>query len=185
MVKSSHLSLLLLSTPAYFLMSTVGVLLIVYFAKDDRIDAIPQRQQSYSCQIKRIIDGDSVMADCQALSSQTLEVRLLYIDAPELTQPYWGKRSREALSLLLSSSKVSIQFAGRDYYHRYLGEIYGDNNNINLAMVGAGMAMVYSRYHPPQVFIDARQNAKKAKRGIWQTRGLHQDPQRFRRLSHE
>ncbi len=143
-------------------------------------------QDLYSCKVYRVIDGDSILSYCNDLSDKKLSVRLLHIDAPELTQIPWGVQSKVALKNLLKqyNNKVEILFSGKDVYNRYLGELFiGNKLSVNRIMVQQGQATVYPRYYPPKNYLSAMRKAKKQRLGIWQTDGLQQNPQRYRRLA--
>lgn len=177
---------ILFSYGFYLVVSSLIVLGIYFYRQPSPTLPIPQRQ-SYTCKIVKVTDGDSVTAICQQLSSQLLSLRLQYIDAPEFSQFPWGKASQDTLTQLLAANdyQVKIQFDGKDVYQRYLAELYIniDAKAINQIMVERGMARVYARYDPPKTYLTAMQAAKKQRRGIWQEKGLHQDPQRYRRLA--
>ncbi|MGY0398844.1 MAG: thermonuclease family protein [Ostreibacterium sp.] len=142
----------------------------------------------YQCSVIKVTDGDSVKIQCPQLNttniSPILSTRLINIDAPELSQLPWGRQAREQLSVLLSDQPITVYFKGRDIYHRYLVQFESHHIDINLAMVKRGYARVYKLYHPPVQYSNAMQVAKRNKLGIWLESGLHQDPQRWRRLSH-
>ncbi len=177
----------LVSYTTYVVISSLIVISIFLYQKKTYhiTQPIPITQDLYSCEVYRIIDGDSILSHCNGLSDKKLSVRLLYIDAPELTQIPWGVQSKVALENLLKqyNNKVNILFSGKDVYNRYLAELFiGNKLSVNQLMVRQGKAIVYPRYHPPENYLSAMQKAKQQRIGIWQTEGLHQNPQRYRRL---
>lgn len=169
----------------YVFVATMLVLLISIYrqANDKHFDAVTPSAHYYHCRIQSVIDGDSVTAVCPALTNILLSVRLLDIDAPEIKQHPWGQQSRKALQTLLSQTPISIQFDGTDSYSRHLGRLRSAKTaDVNLALVSQGMAVVYSRYQPPPAYLKAMEVAKEQHKGIWQSQGLQQNPQRYRRL---
>lgn len=132
----------------------------------------------YHCHLLQVIDGDSIQARC---NGKTLQIRLQDIDAPEMGQGDWGNQAKQQLAQQLSPT-LQIAFDGMDTFQRYLGRVYQNGEDINLAMLTSGFARVYSRYQPPADYRKAMQAAKSAQRGIWANPGLQQNPQRWRRL---
>ncbi len=176
----------LFSYTTYLLVSFLIVISIFLYKKDSQLTySAPNIGLSYDCFVNRVIDGDSVVANCDALSKQNLSIRLLHIDTPELSQYPWGDNSRLFLNDLLRKNdrKITVVFNGRDIYNRYLAEIFIGNKSINLILAEKGLARVYENYNPPVQYVQAMAKAKQQKLGIWQERGLQQDPQRYRRLS--
>ncbi len=176
----------LASYTTYVVVTSVIVISIFLYQKEtsSATQQISLSQYLYSCNISRIIDGDSVIALCSELSDKPLSVRLLYIDAPELSQIPWGEQSKATLNNLVkqNNQKVNIIFIGKDVYNRYLGELFIGKKSVNQLMVEKGRATVYPRYNPPQNYLSAMQQAKSQQLGIWKTDGLQQNPQRYRRL---
>ena len=90
-----------------------------------------------------ISDGDTVtLLDA---NKRQYKVRLTGIDAPEKNIPF-GQRSKEHLSDLVFSKEVQVETKKLDRYGRTLGKILLDRQDINLAMVNAGMAWHYKKY---------------------------------------
>lgn len=178
----------LLSRSAYLLFSSLLVAGITWWRSTPQRPALPAPDDGV-CEVLQIIDGDSLTVNCQGQkghNGQTHELRLMHIDAPELTQPRWGDKAKQALQAL-AVSQVTVHFHGKDIYQRDLAVIFPPTQGaeaINLTLVKQGVARVYSRYQPPAEYLTAMKTAKRHGVGIWQYSGLHQDPQRFRRLAH-
>lgn len=135
------------------------------------------------CQSEKVIDGDSVLMHCSGVE-KLLNIRIQQIDAPEMSQAAWGEKSRQALERLLTQPPITISLTGKDIYARDLAWIYNQHGDVAEQMLLQGMARVYSQYRPPEGYRAAMRQAKKAKRGIWSIKGLHQDPKRYRRLAY-
>ena len=104
----------------------------------------------YSCQILRVIDGDTVEANidlgfnCWYRSA----VRLKGIQAPELTGSSHkeGIASKEYLGKLVLREPIEIRTELRkdkDKYGRVLGMLYAGGVDVNAAMLDAGHAVEY------------------------------------------
>ncbi|MBU7019146.1 MAG: thermonuclease family protein [Theionarchaea archaeon] len=112
-----------------------------------------------------VIDGDTFKLE----NGET--VRLIGIDAPELSQP-GGKESREYLTQLILNKGVTLEkgYQDRDKYNRLLRFVYLGNTCINEEMIKQGYAE--ARYLPSndplrEYYIQLEIEAETAKAGLW------------------
>ena len=134
-----------------------------------------------SCQVTRIVDGDSI--ECDPVG----RVRLLGIDAPELAQPPFGARSLEALERMMPEGGhvwLENDVELRDRYGRALRYVWVGDDMVNQAMVREGYAVLLT--YPPNVrHVEALENAQHAARaegsGLWAGGGFECMPLDFRR----
>ena len=110
-----------------------------------------------------IIDGDTFRL------SNGEKVRLIGIDAPELSQP-GGEESREYLRRLILNKGVILEkgYEDRDKYGRLLRFVYIDDTCINEEMIRQGYAE--ARYITDQFreyYIQLEIEAETAKAGLW------------------
>ena len=111
-----------------------------------------------------IIDGDTF----RLTNGDT--VRLIGIDAPELSQP-GGEVSREYLAHLLLGNPITLEKGSedRDNYHRLLRFVYIGNLCINEEMIRQGYAE--ARYLPESpirdYYVQLEIQAETAKAGLW------------------
>lgn len=113
--------------------------------------------------VVRVIDGDTVVV---LVDRQQVHVRLSQIDAPEHNQP-WGNRSKQQLAALVARREVVVEDDGRDRYGRTIGEIFVDGQDINRAMVAAGMAWAYRQYLHDASLLGIERTARTEHRGLW------------------
>lgn len=122
----------------------------------------------------RVYDGDTITAE---MSGFKVRVRLVGIDAPETSkkrgeegQPY-SQKAKEHLAGLILNKMVTIISYDLDRYNRVLGEIFQDGKNINLEMVKAGLAEVYTgkpaKGLDMEPYRQAEAEAKKARLEMW------------------
>lgn len=117
-----------------------------------------------------VTDGDTVTVLDDQLTQH--KIRLTGIDAPEKAQAF-GQRSKEALSSLVFSRRVTVEFEKQDRYGRTVGKVVVDGLDANLAMVSAGMAWHYKKYQAEQSpadrlsYAEAEQEAREVRRGLW------------------
>ena len=123
--------------------------------------------------IARVIDGDTV--ECGGGE----RIRLLLIDAPELSQGPFGLRSRHALERLLppgTPAAVELDVQRRDRYGRVLAHLYAPGGlRVTEEMVRQGYAVV--AVYPPNVrYVDRFRRAAAAARrdglGLWSESGF-------------
>jgi micrococcal nuclease len=111
-----------------------------------------------------IIDGDTFR-----LANGDM-VRLIGIDAPELSQP-GGALSREYLAHLILGKPITLERGteDRDKYHRLLRFVYTDDLCINEEMIRQGYAE--ARYLPENpirdYYLHLEIQAEAAKAGLW------------------
>ncbi len=115
--------------------------------------------------VAEVLDGDSFVIE------NGEEVRLIGIDAPELSQPY-AEESKNFLAGLISGKEIKLERdkTNTDRYGRLLRYVYLDDMFVNLEMVRLGYANIYS--YPPDIeheaeIIEAEREAKEAERGFW------------------
>ncbi|MBL7664463.1 MAG: thermonuclease family protein [Bacteriovoracaceae bacterium] len=145
-------------------------------------------EQKAHFKVLKVLDGDSVILQN---AQGKLKARLLYIDAPELTQRDLkgevavGINARAYLEHLIGGREVKVLVKGRDIYRRGLVRIWAQDNDINLAMVAAGHAIIYpsSRFEWMSEkirYLRAFHLSRLQKLGMWKTSGL-MNPYHYRR----
>jgi micrococcal nuclease len=115
-------------------------------------------------EVVTVHDGDTVTV---LQGREQVRVRLACIDAPEHGQAF-GSRAREKLSDLVMRKHVTLTVIDRDDYGRTVARLYLGGDDVNLAMVRAGLAWHY-RYHCPddRTLADAEVEARRERRGLW------------------
>ena len=122
---------------------------------------IAKTERTIDCKVVGISDGDTLTC----LQNRTeLKVRLLYIDAPESSQPF-GNKAKQALSNLAFKKQVTLQSTGYDKYGRVLAVVYDHNTNVNLKLVEQGMAWAYRQTQP--IYEQTQEQARSRKIGLW------------------
>lgn len=125
-----------------------------------------------------VIDGDTLEVSGE-------RVRLEGVDAPEMAQTchredraLWacGREAQEALARMTRGHVVMCDRTGTDKYRRTLAVCYADGENLNAALIKAGLARAFIKYSG--AFIAEEHAAQAAKLGIWQ--GEHLAPWEFR-----
>lgn len=129
----------------------------------------------------KVIDGDTIKAD-------KLNLRMLYIDAPESKQKcktvegkVWdcGKESTEYLKKLIGTGKdVVCKISGKDRYKRNLAHCFLGELDIHKEMVRNGYAIAYVKYGSP--YVAEQKEAMSKLKGIWS--GTFIEPELYRKL---
>ena len=141
----------------------------------------------------KVSDGDTI----HVMSGGTkVKVRLYGIDAPETEksnkktgkvskpgQPY-GDEAWHALESKVLRKQVRLEVMDVDRYGRTVSVVRLGERNVNREMVADGWAWAYRQYldrpHASE-YIDAEEQARKARKGLWQ-QSNPQPPWEFRKL---
>ncbi|MEW6571598.1 MAG: thermonuclease family protein [Nitrospirota bacterium] len=169
------------------ILSAVFIILVSLFYILRNEFSLPFQQGSESLFfVTEINDGDTISV---IMNKKREKVRLIGIDAPEIGQKPWGRRSKKFLKDLVSSSgwkvRVELDIQPRDKYGRMLAYVWTkDGRLVNLLMLKNGYAMLFTV--PPNVkyvseFREAQREAREKKRGIWSKNGLRERPRDYRR----
>jgi micrococcal nuclease len=134
-----------------------------------------------ACTVTRITDGDTVACE------DGRRIRLLLIDAPEMSQGPFGveaKRALEAIMPVGSVARVELDVEMMDRYQRTLAYLYdGAGRMINEEMARLGYALMLT--YPPNVLHVERigaavEQARESRRGLWSGSAFDCTPQDHR-----
>ena len=119
--------------------------------------------------VRRISDGDGL--EIQFFFRGTRRVRLAYVDAPELNQP-WGAEARDALSGLVGGvgGRVEVKAVDRDRHGRLIAEVRAGSVDVNATLVEEGHAWAYRKYIPDTLrsrYVEAETLAEQSWKGLW------------------
>lgn len=94
--------------------------------------------------VVHIVDGDTLDVDIDLgfTCRSKQRFRLSGIDTPERGQPGWSE-AREFLKARTLGKRAVINVTKTDKYGRYLAELFVDGENINDALLAAGLAKPY------------------------------------------
>jgi endonuclease YncB( thermonuclease family) len=109
-------------------------------------------------------DGDTVTL--LIAGNQQVKVRLAQIDAPESDQAF-GQRSKQSLSNMVFNKTVKVEKETIDKYGRTVGTIFVDGLDANSEQVKRGMAWAYRKYLHDQSLVQAEEEARQSKVGLW------------------
>ena len=123
----------------------------------------------YNGVVSSISDGDTIQAN---FGGRKTTIRLACIDAPEKKQSGEKESTDKLKQLLPIGQNIKLRLVNRDRYKRLIGEIYLNNQSINLQMVAEGQAVVYRQYlsgclDSKDNFLNAESKAKNQKLGFW------------------
>lgn len=142
----------------------------------------PPARWGRACLVRTVIDGDSIRC------ADGREVRLLSIDAPELSQSPWGERARNALLLLAPPGtrlEVEHDVELRDEYGRDLAYVWLPGRRmVNEMLVERGYALSFvvppNRRHTVRIR-RAERAARATGSGLWKGWGFACSPAEYRR----
>ena len=135
-------------------------------------------------QILDVGTGNATAKDGDSLALNGTDVRLHGIDAPEFNQScgspqgdyLCGRVAAKALRNLLRGRTINCRSIETDRYGRAVSICQDGGLEINREMVRLGWAVAYIRHSVG--YVRAQQEAKAAKRGIWQ--GRFEMPENYR-----
>jgi micrococcal nuclease len=138
-----------------------------------------------TCKVARIIDGDTF--EC-SLRGKRESIRLLGIDAPEMSQRPFGERAKSALARLMpvrGAVVLDLDVRERDRYGRVLAYVWNDSASmVNEELLREGFALVDIQ-SPNVKYAEelraAAQSARERNAGLWATTGFECSPSDFRR----
>lgn len=134
------------------------------------------------CLVVAITDGDTLKARCgEPGSHKRISVRISAIDAPEKSQPF-GQVSRQHLAALCFQQWATITPRTTDRYHRTVGDVTCQGQDVATEQVHAGMAWFYVKYGKGYEHLRrAEGDARVTKRGLWAQKAVA--PWEWRRTS--
>jgi micrococcal nuclease len=127
---------------------------------------------TFACNVARIVDGDTV--ECTPAG----RIRLIAIDAPELSQAPFGAEAAATLAaFILQGSDVLLEqdVEAHDKYGRLPAYVWRGVTLVNWRMIREGEAVLLT--YPPNVqyvesFTDAQRRAREENRGLWAAGGF-------------
>lgn len=141
--------------------------------------------------VTEVNDGDTVSLKLKSVIGIPLQVervRLIGIDAPELNQEPWGRKSKRHLKKLISEAgwmvHLELDVQERDKHGRLLGYLWTKQGYLlNERMIEDGFAVLFTL--PPNIkyaerLTGAQDKARAAARGIWGKGGLRKSPHQWR-----
>jgi len=96
-----------------------------------------QTLSEFTGKVIGVTDGDTV--DVLTADMASIRIRLNGIDCPERGQPF-GKNAKQFLSDSIGGKNVRVVDHGQDKYDRTIGDIYADDELVNLSLVEVGLA---------------------------------------------
>ncbi len=118
---------------------------------------------AYEAKVVGVTDGDTIKV---LKDNRTVKIRLHGLDCPEKKQAF-GTKAKQYTSEMVYGKTVEVNATDKDRYGRTVAWVYVDGQNLNLALVKAGLAWHYKRYSSDQALAEAEVEARKGKVGLW------------------
>ena len=125
-----------------------------------------------SCQLLRVIDGDTIRVNC---NNEVYSIRLLRINTPERGRRGFEDATR-ALKDILGHDDLTVRFETptrpeKDRFGRTLGYVFvGDTKNASIEIVRRGWSTYWTKYGYGKyrtAFESAEQEARMKHSGLW------------------
>jgi endonuclease YncB( thermonuclease family) len=120
-------------------------------------------RESFDASVVAVHDGDTISVRA---GRRTIRVRLSGVDCPEARQPF-AARAKRFTSDRVFGRTVRVEGHGLDTYDRLLARIVVDGEDLNEALVRAGLAWHYPFGTPDPRLEDAERAARAARTGLW------------------
>ncbi len=141
--------------------------------------SLPAAAEVFPGRVVGVTDGDTLIVLTQDYEQRI--VRLAEIDAPEKAQDY-GERSKQSLAALCFKKPARVVVIDTDRYGRSVGRVTCAGVDANRVQVETGMAWAYRRYVQDPAIIEAENQARTARRGLWAA-GAPTPPWEWRRAA--
>ena len=112
----------------------------------------------------KILDGDTF--DLLLPDKTVRRIRLYGIDCPERKQPYY-QAAKDFLGHALQSANILVTIRDKDRYGRTVGVVLANHQNINEALLRAGLGWHYRRYDRNLDWSDLEKEARRKHAGLW------------------
>ncbi|MFT3679787.1 MAG: thermonuclease family protein [Ferruginibacter sp.] len=140
------------------------LLLLLLSFKEGQQGKLPAKFQGKVTAVK---DGDTIEV---LYEKSTVMIRLAHIDCPEVKkhQPF-GQAAKKFTSGICFGQMVTVENEGKfDRYKRLIAVIINNNNeNVNKALVKAGLAWHFLKYSTDNSYDELEAVARKNKIGLW------------------
>jgi micrococcal nuclease len=161
-------------------------LILILFLLSLAIDPASAAQKPSKALVHQVHDGDTVTLRLKGMKYRT---RLIGIDAPEMGQDPWGRRSKQHLIKIMRQTAwtvfVETDVERKDKHGRLLAYLWTKKKSlINEKMLSDGYAVLLTitpNVKYVEKFTRAEQSAQVARKGIWGTNGLDESPDEYKR----
>lgn len=126
--------------------------------------------------VSHVTDGDTIWV--RPVAGPPVQVRLLGIDAPEICQPF-GTQARDALAARLLLRPVQVATRARDIYHRSVGRVSLQGQDVGAWLVAGGFAWSTRYRNRAGTYAMQEAQARRERRGLWASAAL--EPRLFRK----
>jgi micrococcal nuclease len=126
--------------------------------------------------VNHVTDGDTLWL--RPAVGAPVQVRIQGLDAPEICQPF-GPQARDALAARVLHRSVRVATRARDRYHRTVGNVSLDGQDVGAWLVAGGFAWStrYRGRSGPYALEEAQ--ARQGRVGLWAANAV--EPKVFRK----
>jgi endonuclease YncB( thermonuclease family) len=111
----------------------------------------------------KVTQGDSIKV---YVNKKILNIRLAYIDCPELQQPF-GPEALKFTSDLILKKKVQVQIESYSETGQLIGRVQINGEDISMTLVQAGLAWYFKEHGKERYLLKAQRKAKRNNVGLW------------------
>lgn len=138
----------------------------------------------FPVRVVKVLDGDTFhgtrppgvsLNGAKVVRDTLVAVRLWGVDAPEKRQP-WGDEARAALASMIEGRTVQVAMVDVDAYHRVVGRVRCNGQDVNEALVLQGHAWMFRRYTDSPELDALETMARRKRKGLWATDSTERVP---------
>ena len=126
--------------------------------------------------VNHVTDGDTLWV--RPASGPPVQVRIQGLDAPEICQAF-GRQARDALAARVLHRRVRVATRARDIYHRSVGNVTLDGQDVGAWLVAGGYAWSSHYRGRNGPYAQEEAHARQARLGLWAAPAV--EPRSFRR----
>jgi endonuclease YncB( thermonuclease family) len=138
----------------------------------------PVHAATYRAVVTHVTDGDTIWVRPVG-ESETIEIRLLHLDAPEGCQPF-GPQAKKALAARILRQPVLVRTDGIDDYQRALARVSHKGKDVGAWLVRDGHAWASRFRGKASPYERLELLARQERRGLWAGADAT-EPRNFRR----
>lgn len=122
----------------------------------------PEHRHELTGTVVKVLDGDSFWLDH---GDAVTKIRLRFVDAPELDQPY-GDKAKAFTEKFVKGQQVTVYPFGKSY-DRVLATAYVGDKSLIEELVKAGLGWIDQRYTKNKKLLALEKEAIQKRVGLW------------------
>jgi endonuclease YncB( thermonuclease family) len=111
----------------------------------------------------KVVEGDTIMV---YVNKKMLNIRLAYIDCPEMKQLF-GPEALKFTSDLILKKKIQVKIESYTENGQMIGRVHINGEDLSMTLIKAGLAWYYKEHGSERYLLKAQRKAKRSNIGLW------------------